>query len=112
MLSGPTHVPFGASDWEDRWQAQADEEAEQELRALVQLLDNFMQRSAIDFSEGAANGAPEVPIGAVESLNAVMYAQVSICAAGQHDTRLAAAHHLWGVGWACQRTRGSVSPCI
>ena len=43
----------------------ADEEAEQELRALVQLLDNFMQRDAVDFSEGAADGTPPVPVGEV-----------------------------------------------
>ena len=46
-------------------QAEADEEAEQELRALVQLLDNFMQRDVVDFSEGPADGAPAVPIGEV-----------------------------------------------
>ena len=46
-------------------QVEADEEAEQELRALVQLLDNFMQRDVVDFSEGPADGAPAVPVGEV-----------------------------------------------
>ena len=47
-------------------QTRADEDAERELRALVQLLRGFLQRDMLDFSEDGCNGtAAPVPVGEV-----------------------------------------------